>query len=415
MADKNGQGEVTAEKLQKEFEKNGRTDVQASGENPIIVTFESGREYTIDENGKISDPVETSIMATIKIEGTKVTQEEVEDNIPEGFYHVGETKIEDGLVISSVEGDDLENSKGGNQFVWVPVDRNQKIKINVTSKAGNIESISLTDPYGDEKVAESNVGTSYSNAEVGTTINGTYKLTVVAGGETKEVELKVNSLYAQRMWELEKFTDEVAKKLGYENAEEFYSNSIYASSGMSLEQLKSMMPSMFKSTFTDPEDKTNSVNTYGGFYIGRYEASYENGNAVSKKTTATEQDNRNSVLVNGKLWNFIEHGEAKSAAEAIYPGKSSLLTGAAWDRTLSWLKETGVVEIEEIVGDSKSWGNYDDDSFSNTTGLINTGEYSETEKNHIYDLAGNLMEWTTEVYSTDDRIVHGRLLQRQWL
>ena len=41
--------------------------------------------------------------------------------IPEGFYYVGGT-IEEGFVISDIEGDDLNNNKNGNQFVWVPVD-----------------------------------------------------------------------------------------------------------------------------------------------------------------------------------------------------------------------------------------------------------------------------------------------------
>ena len=42
---------------------------------------------------------------------------------------------------------------------------------------------------------------------------------------------------------------------------------------------------------------------------------------------------------------------------------SSLLTGSAWDRTLGWLEETGAVSSFEIVGDSKTWGNYSDDEF----------------------------------------------------
>lgn len=39
--------------------------------------------------------------------------------IPKGFYVVGGTK-DNGLVISDIEGDDLANSKKGNQFVWIP-------------------------------------------------------------------------------------------------------------------------------------------------------------------------------------------------------------------------------------------------------------------------------------------------------
>ena len=44
----------------------------------------------------------------------EVTSENVP--IPKGFYYVGGTKDE-GVVISDVEGDDLDNSKQGNQFV----------------------------------------------------------------------------------------------------------------------------------------------------------------------------------------------------------------------------------------------------------------------------------------------------------
>lgn len=41
--------------------------------------------------------------------------------IPNNFYYVGGTK-ETGLVISDIRGDDMENSKKGNQYVWIPVE-----------------------------------------------------------------------------------------------------------------------------------------------------------------------------------------------------------------------------------------------------------------------------------------------------
>ena len=47
-----------------------------------------------------------------------------EENIiplPKDFYYVGGTKDE-GIVISDKPNDDMENTAGGNQFVWVPVD-----------------------------------------------------------------------------------------------------------------------------------------------------------------------------------------------------------------------------------------------------------------------------------------------------
>ena len=399
LADNNGSG-VSASELQNELQKNGyNATVVDNGDGTLTVTFESGREYTIDANGSITGPTVSNITATMKIVGEKVTTPPV----PTGFTYTGEGTVDTGYVIQDTS---------GNEFVWVPVDKNQKIQINVTSKSGNIESISLTDPYGDEILPDTNnLGTSYSNTEIEPTINGTYKLSVTVGEETKEIELNVKSLYAKRMWELELFTDEVAQKLGYENAEDYYNNSRFASSGMTLEQFKTLLPTMlYKSSYQDTEDYTNQVNENGGFYIGRYEASYENGNVVSKVSTSTRTSS-STTLTNGMLWNFISQTDALTEAKSMYTSTeftSSLLTGAAWDRTLSWLEETGAITLEEIIVDSKSWGNYYDDSFSGT-GLFNTGSMEQTEKNHIYDLAGNLNEWTKEENITDNsRVIRGR-------
>ena len=141
-------------------------------------------------------------------------------------------------------------------------------------------------------------------------------------------------------------------------------------------------------------------------------------------------NNRESYLMNNKFYEFskdmnfsiyackVHRPQTKGKVEALAKANdmydsqeftSSLLTGAAWDRTLSWLEET--VTISEIIVDSKSWGNYSDDTFSGTTGLINTGIYNQTMKNNIYDLAGNLFEWTTEATNTVNRVIRGRFLQ----
>ncbi len=386
LADKNGQADVTAEELKNELHRNGRTDAMASGTNPITVTFESGNEYTIDANGGITGPTVSNITATMKIVGEKVTTPPV----PTGFTYIGEGTVDTGYVIQD---------SNGNEFVWVPVDKNQKIQINVTSKSGNIESISLTDPYGDEILPDTNnLGTSYSNTEIEPTINGTYKLTVVAGEETKEVELNVKSLYAKRMWKLDMLTEEIAKAKGYENLDQFMQDYFRMPEGTSVEDTKAMIASSYKQgMFADTEDYTNQVNANGGFYIGRYEASESSGGVA--------------IVGDVTPWNNISQINALSYANSMYTSSeftSSLLTGAAWDRTLSWLEETGEVTLEEIIVDSKRWGNYADDTFSGTTSLINTGSMTQTRVNNIYDLAGNLFEWTTEAFNTDGRVVRGR-------
>ena len=109
-------------------------------------------------------------------------------------------------------------------------------------------------------------------------------------------------------------------------------------------------------------------------------------------------------------WNYVSYTTALEKCTSKYTGKSytsSLLTGAAWDRTLGWIYETGNKTEMQIVGDSKDWGNYNDDTFSGTTGLINTGSKEETKANNIYDLAGNVCEWTTEAALPDYQVSRG--------
>ena len=315
--------------------------------------------------------------------------------LPDGnFEHV------DGTIGSRYV---IRDTTNGNEFVWVPVEQNQRIEINVTSKE-DITSIILTDPYGDEILTETNKGTSYSNPNVSPTINGPYVLKVSTATEEKTIILGVHSLYAIDTFADWQTTDEYAKAQGYDTFEELLEDWGYSS------EEEFLMDGSFMNDYSETENYADSVNENGGFYIGRYEASYYDEKVASKKSENTNRANSSDTLENGMLWNYVSQEDALRETKNMYTGMSTLLTGAAWDRTLGWLYETGERSASEIAIDSTSWGNYSNDEFSNTTGLINTGEYDETEKNHIYDLAGNLREWTTEAYNTSRRVYRGRLL-----
>ena len=393
LAEENG-GDIKSESLEEQLSNyfaDGYYDVVAgsndTGENGYIVTItennKNGNMYFVSKDGNTSEPESSTVMATLKIEGEKSVGEPPK---PSGFTHT-EGTVDEGYVIAD---------ENGNEFVWVPVDKNQKIKINVTSEQ-NIESVVLTDPYGDEILNSTVEGTNYSNENVIPTINGAYKLVVTAGRETKEVELDVYSLYAIRMWELDMLTEEIAEIKGYENLEAFCLATWKTST---LEETQEKIIENYKNDYSETENYNDSINKNGGFYIGRYEASNDGGKVGSKPTTDTLN-----------LWNRISQTDAITNIQSTFNGSeytSSLLTGSAWDRILCWLYETGEKNISDIVGDSKSWGNYTDDTFSETTNLINTGSKKETKVNNIYDLAGNLWEWTSEARDTNNRINRGR-------
>ena len=209
-----------------------------------------------------------------------------------------------------------------------------------------------------------------------------------------------------------------ASEAGYDNVEDF-ANAMLESQGQpTLEEMgyssvrdyardyaevMILVNTNMKEAYSETEHYENSVNENGGFYIGRYEASYDNEKPASKISTAVDDSYGHTVTENGMLWNNILQTDALEKAKGMYGSSeftSSLLTGSAWDRTLGWLEETGAVNSFEIVGDSKTWGNYSE-------GLQNTGSIPQTEKNHIFDLAGNLEEWTTEATSSDLRVFRG--------
>ncbi len=300
--------------------------------------------------------------------------------------------------------------------MWVPVDQDQKIQINVTSKEEDIESITLTDPYGDPITLPNidSLGKSY-NESVNPTINGPYVLKVNTATEEKTTILGVHSLYAIDVMADWMLTEEYAESKGATLKD------LLSELGCTTkEEAYPILGQQYKTMYQEQDSEVELnhrelVEKSGGFYIGRYEASYDDsvsgGRVASKKSENTNRTGSSDALEDGMLWNYVSQIEALEKSKEMYTGISTLLTGAAWDRTLGWLEETGAVSPIEIVGDSSTWGNYSDDKFPNTTGLINTGKYDETKRNNIYDLAGNLWEWTTEAYNTTRRVTRGRYLQ----
>ncbi len=87
---------------------------------------------------------------------------------------------------------------------------------------------------------------------------------------------------------------------------------------------------------------------------------------------------------------------------------------------LAWLVETGNKTKQEITDDSTSWGNYYNATFEyiNSSGntatknkdigiRIPTGSAEYTKANNIYDLSGNVSDWTMEAYDTYNRVLRG--------
>lgn len=154
-----------------------------------------------------------------------------------------------------------------------------------------------------------------------------------------------------------------------------------------------------------------SVGKYGGFYIGRYETGDLN---LSEATVR-----KGKVQIGSQNW-YTMYYKTKNLKGNNENVETSMIWGCLFDRTLSWLIESGNKTKKQICEDPVSWGNYLNNSITyiNSSGVETTttvgsrtripaGSSEYTKANNIYDLAGNNVEWTLEIYGSSDRTCRG--------
>ena len=174
----------------------------------------------------------------------------------------------------------------------------------------------------------------------------------------------------------------------------------------------------------------NSIYRNGGFWIGQYEGGTIGdypGNSIA------ENDTRTLVIKQGAYpYNFITCANAQKKVSKLNSGdyKSSLMFGIQWDLVIKHLQVKGKMPEDDLTINSKNRGNYKDSTFTiengkytisastsnsfkiyteSTSGyledstklqdksvLLTTGATKRNMRMNIYDLAGNVWEWTLE-------------------
>ena len=152
---------------------------------------------------------------------------------------------------------------------------------------------------------------------------------------------------------------------------------------------------MAEAFVADYNEMIASISKYGGFYIGRYELSQ----------AGVQKDK--APLTSTNWYNLYKKCKELNASNKV---ETRMIWGCQWDVTCNFIANKG---DKKSITDSRSWGNHTDSIGPANTGnykqdrLKNTGSNEAWKANNIYDLAGNVWEWTQEAINTGSRANRG--------
>ena len=143
-------------------------------------------------------------------------------------------------------------------------------------------------------------------------------------------------------------------------------------------------------------EQLESVKKYGGFYVSRYD--------ISKGADGMPQS-----VAGAEPWVFVTFDEAQNLASTMETGAalhSHMLYGAEYDTVLAWFINSSARTLAEVAEDSTVWGNHWNTENAPQC-VVTTGSNEAWSTNGIYDLAGNVDEWTQERSGNSMVIVRG--------
>ena len=334
-----------------------KTTLKAQEETTLKVTVRLLKTPIDETKEDLNSDIDVTLTAEPKQPGeetnggsTSVSSNETRPYLPTGFTQVKGTTLKNGLTIQD---------STGNQYVWVEVPKAERV----------------------------------------------YK---TAGLEIKDF---TDEEYTKIEDDLHTYTDV------YRNGTS-YKDEYYSGVGLTSEEYYSLKKMMLKSVYQN-----------GGFYVGKYETGVMENPRYKESSSATVMPTDTPVIKqNAYPYNNITCSQAQTLASNMESGNhtSSLMFGVQWDLVLKYLETKGTAQAD-LTTESTSWGNYINNAWNITNVdskyykkpnwtsgaygakggyavvLLSTGASEEFGKQGIYDLAGNVYEWTLEKTSNSGR------------
>ena len=377
------------------------------------VTINGKRYANMEDFGRGEELIESNIPGGTKVDKNKEYTIEGETRtavIPDGFTISGkhsERTIEGGLVIYLINDKTEEDiakidwndeatlkhlKETYDQFVWIPISHtkindmficqakeNPSDKCNITVKNGTATCTTHNSTQMAGRLYATDTGKTYKDA-----ITETYTLN--SGLREPDVVIGSNGT-------------------SYD-ADPTYLGNIATVTGDSTSYANK---DKFKETLqTEYNEIVKSIYNAEGFWVGRYETSNmtQNPNTAVKVIAGT-----NTGISNVNWYYMYGQQKAYSVNKNLGGIKSSMILGACHDQVLEFVN-TENYNVKN-TGYALHNKNYNDGPWQ-TAGLDYADKSSYKDvSNNVYDLEGNVFEWTTESFSSGSRVRRGRQLRRQ--
>ena len=390
----------------------GSAQKAVSGTNDKTAQEQTRVDELMGELGRVEEQQrQDNLPGTRETENTKYVSNGKTAWIPAGFTvskAEGETTIDGGLVIYLINdktdeeikkltwtGTELENlKKTYDQFVWIPISHEQ-----------------INNMFICQAKTESN-----GNCNI-TVENGVAKCTV------HNLTQMAGRLYATQTGESYKkaYTEVYTANTGLREPDVVTENATYYDgsstnlgymSTVTGDNTSYISTAKFKETLQKDYNKIVAlIYNAGGYYVGRYETS----NITTTKGTAINVvAGTNSGMASINWYYMYAQQKAYAANKGLENNKvkSSMMLGTCHDQMLEFVNVAGKYDVTK-VGNALHNNDYGP---WQTAGLDYTDktQYKDLSKN-IYDLEGNVLEWTTEVFGTaGSRVVRGRRFRPQF-
>ena len=426
----NGTGNATANQSNFKVEFIGTPTTGGKGTTTATIDSSVKTNGTVTVNGLTAKGDEATATYTVKNQSADLsadlTAEATSSN--EEYFEVLCT-----LEKTTLKAQEETTLKVTVRLLKTPIDETKEnlkteIGVNVTAEpkqpgeeggttGGGSETVSNRNPYlpkGFRKVSGTTLDNGYTiqdstgNQYVWVEVPKTKEVYPTAGLEITEF---TESEYTAIETDLHTYTNDYRNGTSYKD--EYYSDEV---TGLTSEQYTQLKQKMLKSVYQN-----------GGFYIGKYETGTETARTSGSSSTAPTDTP--VIKQNVYPYNNVTCSQAQTLASNMEHGDRtiSLLFGVQWDLTLKYLETKGTSQAD-LKEDSTSWGNYSNNAWNITNEnlkyssnygnswttateksktsseqiLLSTGAAETFSKMGIYDLAGNVEEWTLE-YTSDTK------------